>query len=143
MVGPTAEKLTGMGLLGKKDSVQTEILYLRDDKKRQDYLTMYTNRYKEVDGYKQVKWGVDSSPTSCGIRCNANIVLMQVGAKIPALANGSRPEKEVASIIHYPLEAIGEWGKEYLTCSHTKYKGYDRVLISPRNSTRGVSKIRR
>ena len=49
MVGPTAEKLTGMGLLGKKDSVQTEILYLRDDKKRQDYLTMYTNRYKEVD----------------------------------------------------------------------------------------------
>ena len=108
MVGPTIEKLTGMGLLGKRDSIKTEILYLRDDAKREDYYNKFKNHNKDVEELKQVKWGIDSSPTSCGIRCNANIVLMQIGAKIPALENGSRPEKEVAPIIHYPLEALGE-----------------------------------
>ena len=38
MVAPTIEKLTGMGLLGKKDSIKTEILYLRDDKKKRRLL---------------------------------------------------------------------------------------------------------
>ena len=83
MVGPTIEKLTGMDLLGKKDSVKTEILYLRDDAKREEYYNKFKNHNKDVEELKQVKWGVDSSPTSCGIKCNANIVLMEIGAKIP------------------------------------------------------------
>ena len=33
-------------------------------------------------------------------------------------------------VIQYPLKALGEWGSEYLTCSHSTYKGMDRVLIS-------------
>ena len=83
-----------------------------------------------MDELKQVKWGIDSSPTSCGIRCNANVVLMQVGAKIPQSSDGTRVAKEVPPVIQYPMEALSEWGNEYLTSSHTKYKGYDRVLIS-------------
>ena len=130
MVGPTIEKLTGMGLLGKRDSIKTEILYLRDDAKREDYFNKFKNHNKDVEELRQVKWGIDSSPTSCGIRCNANVVLMQVGAKIPQSADGTRVAKEVPPVIKYPMEALTEWGNEYLTSSHTKYKGYDRVLIS-------------
>ena len=33
---PTPESLAGMGLLGKKDSIITEVVYLRDDAKRTD-----------------------------------------------------------------------------------------------------------
>ena len=109
MAPPTPESLTGMGLLGKKDSIITETLFLRDDTKRKDYYDKFYAANGGVDKFKQVKWGVDSSPTSCGIRCNANIVLLQIGAKIPASADGTRPEKEIRPIIQYPLEALGEW----------------------------------
>ena len=40
-VGPTIESLTGMGLLGKKDSVITELITLRDEK-RKPTLTSFT-----------------------------------------------------------------------------------------------------
>ena len=127
---PTPESLAGIGLLGKKDSINTEILYLRDVAKRADYFTKFQTYNRDVEELKQVKWGLASSPTSCGIRCNANIVLLSVGAKIPASADGVRPLKEIDPVIQYPLTTLVEWGTEYLTCSHTTYKGIDRVLIS-------------
>ena len=46
---PTPESLAGMGLLGKKDSIITEILYLRDDTKRADYFTKFQNHNKDMD----------------------------------------------------------------------------------------------
>ena len=46
-----------------------------------------------------------------GIRCNANIVLASVGAKIPA--NGA-------------VQALAEWGNEFLTTSQVIYKGGDQ-----------------
>ena len=110
---PTPESLAGMGLLGKKESINK-----------------FQTANGGVDELKQVKWGLDSSPTSCGIRCNANIVLLSIGAKIPASADGTRPLKEIDPVILYPLKTLGEWGTEFLTCSHTTYKGIDRVLIS-------------
>ena len=119
-----------MGLLGKKDSINTEILYLRDDAKRAEYFDKFQANNGDVADLKQVKWGLDSAPTSCGIRCNANIVLLSVGAKIPASADGTRVEKEINPVIQYPLKTLGEWGTEYLTCSHTIYKGMDRIMIS-------------
>ena len=125
---PTPENLAGMGLLGKKDSINTEVLYLRDDAKRADYFTKFQTANGGVDELRQVKWGLDSSPTSCGIRCNANIVLLSIGAKIPA--EGTRPLKDIDPVIQYPLKTLGEWGTEFLTCSHTTYKEIDRVLIS-------------
>ena len=100
---PTPESLAGMGLLGKKESVITEVLFLRDDTLRKQYYDQFYAANGGVDEFKQVKWGLDSSPTSCGIRCNANIVLISIGAKIPANADGSRAEKEIRPIIQYPL----------------------------------------
>ena len=130
MAPPTPESLTGMGLLGKKDSIITETLFLRDDTKRKAYYDKFYATYGGMDEFRQVKWGVDSAPTSCGIRCNANIVLLQIGARIPASEDGARAEKEIRPIIQYPLKAMGEWGIDYLTCSHSLYKGMERVLIS-------------
>ena len=96
---PTPESLAGMGLLGKKESVITEVLYLRDDTKRTEYFNQFHTANANVDELKQIKWGIDSSPTSCGIRCNANIVLLSIGAKIPASADGTRPLKDINPII--------------------------------------------
>ena len=112
---PTPESLAGMGLLGKKESINTEVLYLRDDAKRTDYFNKFQTANGSVDELKQVKWGLDISPTSCGIRCNANIVLLSIGAKIPASADGTRPLKEIDPVIQYPLQTLGEWGTEFLT----------------------------
>ena len=50
MVGPTIEKLTGMGLLGKRDSISTEIVYLRQDAKREDYYKKFKDHNKDVEG---------------------------------------------------------------------------------------------
>ena len=130
MAPPTPESLAGMGLLGKKDHIITEVLFLRDDTKRKAYYDKFHAVYGGIDKFKQVKWGVDSAPTSCGIRCNANIVLLSLGAKVPASADGTRAEKEIRPVIQFPLEALGEWGSEYLTCSHSIYKGMERILIS-------------
>ena len=130
MAPPIPESLAGMGLLGKKESICTEILYLRDDTKRAQYFNQFHTADANVDELNQIKWGVDSSPTSCGIRCNANVVLLSVGARIPASDDGTRLLKIIDPILQYPLKALGEWGNEYLTCSHSSYKGMDRVLIS-------------
>ena len=129
-VGPTIESLTGMGLLGKKDSIITELVTLRDEDKRQTYFNKFYARNGTVKELRNVKWGIDGAANSCGIRYNANIVLIEVGAKIPATEDGSRAENEITPIIRYPLQALGEWGLEFLTCSHSTYKGMDRVLIS-------------
>ena len=53
-----------------------------------------------------------------------------MGAKIPESRDGSRIAKDIPPVIQYPMKALSEWGEEYLTTSHTKYKGSDRVLIS-------------
>ena len=84
MVGPTTEKLATMGLLPKKESISTEIVFLRQDQKREDLFTQFKDHNKDVDCLAQVEWGRNSAPTSNGIRCNACIVLLSVGAKIPA-----------------------------------------------------------
>ena len=107
MAPPTPENLAGMGLLGKKDYINTEVLFLRDDTKRKEYYDNFTTVYGDTDDFRQVKWGVDSAPTSCGIRCNANIVLIQIGAKIPASEEENRLENEIRPIIQFPLTALG------------------------------------
>ena len=49
MAPPTIESLTGMGLLGKKDSIITEVLSLRDDTKRKAYFDKFCMAYGGVD----------------------------------------------------------------------------------------------
>ena len=130
MAPPTIESLTGMGLLGKKESIITEVLSLRDDTKRKTYFDKFCTAYGGIDKTKHVRWGWDSTPSACGIRCNANIVLLELGAKIPQSADGVRAEKEIGTTIRFPLTALGEWGMENLTVAQSTYKGMDRILIS-------------
>ena len=84
MVVPTAEKLASMGLLKKKESISTEVLFLRHDAKRKDYLDRLQAENADMEGIDGM-WGCDSSPTANGLRCNANCVLVSVGARIPEL----------------------------------------------------------
>ena len=128
MVAPTAEKLATMGLLEKKESISTEVLYLRDDAKRKDYLERFHTQNANMEGVHGIQWGVDSKPTANGLRCNANCVLISVGARIPELE--TREAKDIPPTFQYPMEAISDWGEEHLTAAHTQYKGQNRVLIS-------------
>ena len=93
MVKPSADKLATMGLLEKKESVSTEIVFLRENKKRDLYFTQFKDHNKDEESAAGVEWGRDNSPNSNGIRCNANLVLMSVGAKIPEA--GSRLAKDI------------------------------------------------
>ena len=54
-VGPTIESLTGMGLLGKKDSVITELITLRDEDKRKTYFDKFYARNGTVKELRNVK----------------------------------------------------------------------------------------
>ena len=68
MVAPTTEKLATMGLLEKKESISTEVLYLRDDAKRKDYLEKFQTQNANMEGVNGIQWGVDSAPTANGLR---------------------------------------------------------------------------
>ena len=48
MVGPSAEKLATMGLLEKKESISTEIVFLRENEKRDGYYTQFKEHNKDV-----------------------------------------------------------------------------------------------
>ena len=57
MAPPTIESLTGMGLLGKKDHIITEVLSLRDDAKRKDYFDKFCTAYGGIEKTKHIRWG--------------------------------------------------------------------------------------
>ena len=80
MAPPTPESLAGMGLLGKKDSIITEVLSLRDDMKRLAYFNRFTTANGSVDDLANVRWCTDNTPSTCLSRCNGNIVLLEIGA---------------------------------------------------------------
>ena len=124
----SAEKLSEMGLLQKEDSISTEIVFLRSTQRRTDLFTKFGEDNKDDESVAGVEWARENAPTSNGIRCNANIVLAMVGARIPA--SGSREVKDVDPRLIYPHESLAEWGNEFLTSSLVKYKGGDKVLIS-------------
>ena len=128
MAGPSAEKLATMGLLEKKNSIVIERVLLRNTTRRTELFTEFIEHNKDVESAAGVEWGKENTPTSNGIRCNASIVLASVGARIPE--NGQRAAKDIEPKLQYPKEALAEWGNEFLTSSHIKYKGGDRILIS-------------
>ena len=129
MAEQSIESLTGMGLLPKNKNIITELVSIRD-KKRQTYYDKFLAGRNNLTDFRNVKWGLDGEGNDCGIRCNANIVLLEIGAKIPALADGSRGVKEITPIYVFPAKTLREWGVANLTCSHSSYKGMDRVMIS-------------
>ena len=130
--GPTIESLTGMGLLGKQDNITTELITLRDEK-RKTYFDKFYARNGGTQGFRNVRWGLDGDAKDCGYRCNANIVLIELGAKIPGLEDGSRLENEVTPIYQLPLQALGEWGLENLT-SHPECQFPGFMSTCPKRS---------
>ena len=128
MTEPSAESLAGMGLLSKKESIQTKIVGLRDDNRRKAYYDKFIRLYGAVDDLSNVKWSMDPAPTAVACRCNANLVLLEIGARVPQ--EGDRVENTIPTILVLPKKALGEWSRKYLTVSHSQYKGLDRVLIS-------------
>ena len=128
MAPPSAESLAGMGLLGRRESILTEFVSLREDAKRQAYYDKFIRAYASVEELNNVRWCTDSTPSTITSRCNGNIVLLEIGARVPAA--GDRQENLIPGVIVYPKTALGEWGLEYLTVSHSTYKGMDRILIS-------------
>ena len=84
MAPPAPESLAGMGLLSKWDSIFTEFVSLREDNRRKAYYDKFLRAYASVEELNNVKWCTDSTPTNVTNRCNGNIVLLEIGARVPA-----------------------------------------------------------
>ena len=124
----SASDLLEMGLLEKKTSINTEIVFLRNTTRRTNLFSAFGDHNKDDDDIAGVEWGRDNTPTSNGIICNANIILASVGAKIPA--NGSGVATEIEPKLQFPKQSLAEWGNKFLTSAQVKYKGGDKILIS-------------
>ena len=126
MAEPSMESLSRMSLM-ERTGENTEVLSLRDEEKRKEYFDKFNvERNKHL---KNVNCGIESKAAG-SLRCNANIALMQIAAKIPASAEDNRLARDVAPIYSYPRKTIGEWGIDNLTCAVSEYKGMDRVSLS-------------
>ena len=112
MAEPSAESLAEMGLLSRKRTIQTKIIGLRDDSKRKSYHDKFQSLYGSVDDLCNVKWSMDAAPTSVAARCNGNLILLEIGAKVPP--EGDRQVKTIPTILVLPRKALGEWSRKYL-----------------------------
>ena len=101
MAEQSIESLTAMGLMQKNKNITTELVSIRDTK-RQTYYDKFMASRNNLTDFRSVKWGLDGEGKDCGIRCNGNIVLLEIGAKIPA--EGSSGVKEVAPIYVFPAK---------------------------------------
>ena len=54
--------------------------------------------------------------------------MCNVGAKIPA--TGTTDAVVIAPKLQFPQKALAEWGKDYLTSVHIKYKATDKIVAS-------------
>ena len=104
------------------------VIGIRDDTRRKQYYDRFQGLYRNVEDLCNVQWSMDAAPTAAACRCNANIVLLEIGAKIPR--EFSRQEKTIPAILVLPRKALEMWSQKYLKVSHSHYKGFDRVLIS-------------
>ena len=94
MAGPSMENLTRMALL-ETTGENTEVLSLREEEKRKEYFDKFhVDRNKH---HKNAIWGIESKAAG-SLKCNANLVLMQIGAKIPASTADNRQERDVEPI---------------------------------------------
>ena len=105
MTSPSMESLTKMALL-ETTGENTEILSLREEEKRQEYYDKF--HIERNKHHKNVAWGIDAK-ASGSLRCNANIVLMQIAAKIPA----SPPDNRPGLPLRFPIFPNSEKGKIY------------------------------
>merc|ERR1712030_205963 len=127
MTEQSLESLTAMRLMPKDANIPTELVAVRDTRRKSYYDKFLASRNNLTD-FRNVKWGVDGEGNDCGIRCNGNIVLLEVGARIPVA--GRQAAKNVSPVYVYPAESLKEWGIKQLSVAQSSYKGFDRVMIS-------------
>ena len=101
------ESLTAMWLMPKDANIPTELVSIRDTKRKTYYDKFMASRNNLTD-FRSVKWGVDGEGHDCGIRCNGNIVLLEIGARIPA--SGNKGAKHVPPVYVYPAKSFKKWG---------------------------------
>ena len=92
---------------------------------------MYSDFIEATEGddtMNGVEWGRDPIAAKDGVKCNANIVLCSVGAKIPKTSTA--PAVNIVPKLQLPKKALAEWGKDFLTSVHIKYKATDKIVMS-------------
>ena len=123
----------GLACWKKRPSISIERVMLRvpsaGNNRRAQLLEMFQTDSTGKDAIFGVEWAIENNPTANGIRCNANIVIGSVGARIPNSNNPANPTV-IDTVLVFPKEVQGSWGNKYLTTSHVTYKGGDRVLFS-------------
>ena len=105
MTEPSLESLTAMRLMARDKNIPTELVAVRDTKRKTYYDRFIASRNNLTD-FRNVKWGVDDEGNDCEIRCNGNIVLLEVGARIP---NGRQAAKNVDPVYVFPAKSLKDW----------------------------------
>ena len=126
MTEQSLESLTAMRLMPRDPNIPTELVAVRDTK-RQTYYDRFMASRNNITDFRSVKWGVDGEGNDCEIRCNGNIVLLEVGARIP---NGRQAAKNVDPVYVFPAKSLKDWGLKQLSVTQSSHKGFDRVMIS-------------
>ena len=121
MSEPTAVALAEMGLLSRSEAIQTTIVGIGDHVRRRAYLDKFTEKNKDVKILCNVKWSADTGPTQAACRCNANLVLLELGAR--AAPEGQRQAINIPNTYILPRKALGDWSKLHLKATYSNYKG--------------------
>ena len=104
----TAELLK-MGLLEKRTSISIEKVMLRvsngGNNRRAQFLQKFQTDKAGIDEMFGVEWAVENAPTAIGIRCNGNVILASVGARIPNNGNPAQPTV-IDPKLHFPKEVL-------------------------------------
>ena len=122
---PTMENLAKMDLVASEDE-NTEAVSVRDEERRKFYYTQFHHGTRNKK-FKNAIWGIEYGAKG-NIKCNGNVVLMQVGATIPAVTG--RAEKDVEPIYILPTKTLGAWSIDHLRSVPSEYKGEDRIALS-------------
>ena len=124
MMEPNMGNLAKMELVAPEDE-NTEAVSVRDEEKRKFYYTQFHGARNKK--FKNAIWGIEHGAKG-NLRCNGNVVLIQIGATIPAVTN--RAEKDVAPIYILPQKTLGAWGLDHLRSVTSEHKGEDRIALS-------------
>ena len=115
MSEPSAAALAEMGLLAKRQTIQTAVVGIGDHARRKTYLDKFNAKYKDVEGLCNVKWSADSGPTAAACRCNGNLILLEMGARAPQTEN--QQAINIPNTYVLPKKTLGDWSKKHLRAS--------------------------
>ena len=113
MTEQSLESLTAMRLMPRDPNIPTELVAVRDAK-RQTYYDRFMASRNNITDFRSVKWGVDGEGNDCEIRCNGNIVLLEVGARIPV--SGRQTAKNVTPV-YVPSKKFERMGNQAVISS--------------------------